>query len=58
MLNNKTYCLTVSLDKADPAAGTNYAADFLQVTVQLNPVISGSINTNSPQKLVTYVAQP
>jgi hypothetical protein len=56
-LNNKTYQLTLTLATADPGVGST-KADFMQVTVVVCPVIGGVVNASSPQRLVTYVAQP
>ena len=57
-INNKSYQLTLAIDKADPAGGASYKTDFFQVTVKLDPIINGSVYANSPQQVVTYVAQP
>jgi type II secretory pathway pseudopilin PulG len=56
-VNNQTYQLTLTLATADPGTGSA-APDFMQVSVVVCPVIGGTVNANSPQRLVTYVAQP
>jgi type II secretory pathway pseudopilin PulG len=56
-IDGKPYQLTLTLTAADPGAGS-VKADFLQVTVVLCPVIGGMPVASSPQRLVTYVAQP
>jgi type II secretory pathway pseudopilin PulG len=56
-INNKPYQLTLTLATADPGTGAA-KPDFMQVTVVVCPVIGGAVVANSPQRLVTYVAQP
>jgi type II secretory pathway pseudopilin PulG len=56
-INNKPYQLTLTLATADPGVGSA-KADFIQITAKASPIISGAANNNSPQQMVTYVAQP
>ena len=57
-INNRPYAMSLAVDKADPAGGTSYQADFLQVTARVTPMIGGSQSTTLTQKVVTYVTQP
>ena len=57
LINNETYLVALTLATADPGVGSA-KPDFIQVTVTVCPVIAGTVQSNAPQKLVTYVAQP
>jgi len=57
LINNETYQVALTLATADPGVGSA-KPDFMQVTVTVCPVIAGTVQSNAPQKLVTYVSQP
>lgn len=56
-INGKPYQITLTLVTADPGIGSAQP-DFMQITAVACPIIGGAVNANSPQRLVTYVAQP
>jgi type II secretory pathway pseudopilin PulG len=56
-INGKAYQLILTLAKADPGIGS-VQPDFMQLTVVACPIVGGTVDPNSPQRLVTYVAQP
>jgi type II secretory pathway pseudopilin PulG len=56
-IDNKTYQVTLILATADPGMGSA-APDFMQVSVVVCPVNGGVVDAGSPQRMVTYVAQP
>jgi hypothetical protein len=59
-INGKPYQVSLILATADPVnpGGTSPQSDFIQITVVAAPVIAGTVDSTSTQRLVTYVAQP
>jgi type II secretory pathway pseudopilin PulG len=56
-INGKPFQITLTLATADPGVGSAQA-DFVQITAVACPIVGGTVNASSPQRLVTYVAKP